>query len=494
MMPADLLEMFRVTMGFLVVFGVVPWLVILNSPRKDGLIAHCAAFMQASLFAEITSLALGSMHLCLPGSLAAAYTLFLFSLMFRSGRLPPFWDPNWLSGQLHHLVVFVDRLPSALWCFEFKGASHGNWRKRIDSAALGCFKNTWLFPASVALLASFYPLHNVRLLTADTYSRALSLERLTFGQPSALDGSVTLLAPVVFLSGCDGATVVRFTAPLFAALLALTAFAVVFRLTESRLAGSTSAALVAALAAFLDAGQLSASGLASIFWLLGVVLWRASRLDAMWSVALALLIAPIPRRDTILLVAIPPGIALLARSSRSMLRCLEAMHAPLALAAIACLIYLPLKLGDEEGPYEYETAARAVSRIARELPQNTWLVIAPVQELVFTYGHGWHMQLSEFVSKYTVDQVGQPGFHFEFPVADTFLFVEKEPLVSRAVASGLSALGPRFDPAMVPYQVRLSRASIEFEAGRLLAAYRSRHPEVKVFVEDTNLVVYRIPS
>jgi len=47
---------------------------------------------------------------------------------------------------------------------------------------------------------------------------------------------------------------------------------------------------------------------------------------------------------------------------------------------------------------------------------------------------------------------------------------------------------------MAPYQVRLSRASMEFEAGRLLAAYRSRHPDVQVFVEDKNLIVYRIPS
>jgi hypothetical protein len=77
---------------------------------------------------------------------------------------------------------------------------------------------------------------------------------------------------------------------------------------------------------------------------------------------------------------------------------------------------------------------------------------------------------------------------------DTFVFVEKQPLVSRAMGSGLSALGPRFDPAMAPYQVQLSRASMEFEAGRLLAAYRSRHPAVQVFVEDKNLIVYRIPG
>ena len=77
---------------------------------------------------------------------------------------------------------------------------------------------------------------------------------------------------------------------------------------------------------------------------------------------------------------------------------------------------------------------------------------------------------------------------------DTFVFVEKRPLVSRAVGSSLPALGPRFDPAMVPYQLRLSRVSMGFEAASLMAAYRSRDPEVRAFVKDQNLVVYRIPG
>ena len=35
MIPADLLDLFRVSLGFLVIFGVVPWLVALNSPGDD---------------------------------------------------------------------------------------------------------------------------------------------------------------------------------------------------------------------------------------------------------------------------------------------------------------------------------------------------------------------------------------------------------------------------------------------------------------------------
>jgi hypothetical protein len=463
------------------------------SPREDALVANGVAFVRASLFADVTALLLGSVRLCLPGSVAAAYMLFLFTLLFRSGIFRPVRNPQWLRARLHSLVVLADRLPAARWRFESLRLRAANG-VRIGAAIPARLRYISLFSAFVALAACFYPLDDMRLLNADTYSRALALQQVTLGQPAPLDGSVSLLAPVVFLSACDGATVVRFAGPFFAAILAATAFLAVFRITASSPAGLTAAGLVTGLAAFLNAGQLQAGGMSAIFWLLGVLLWRASRMDAIWSVALALLIDPIPGRDAILYAAAPVGIALLALSSRTLLRCFETVHAPVAFAAIACLLCVSLQSAGPDGPYEYETAARTVSRIVREFPQNTWLVVAPVQELAFTYGRGWHMQLSEFVSKYSVDEVRQPGFHFGFPVRDTFVFVEKRPLVSRTVGSSLSALGSRFDPAMVPYQLRLSRASMEFEAGRLMAAYRSYHLDVRVFFEDDDLIVYQIPS
>jgi hypothetical protein len=493
MISTDLFAVLRVSLGLLVVFGIVSWLVALTSPREDALVEHGVAFVRASLFADVTALLLGSLRLCLPGSVAAAYVLFLFTLLFRSGIFRPLRNPQWLRTRLHRLLVLADRLPAARWRFESLGLRSANGL-RIDAATPAQFRRICVFSGLVGLAACFYPLGHMRLLNADTYSRALALQKVALGQPAPLDGSVSLLAPVVFLSASDGATVVRFAGPFFAAVLAVTAFLLVFRLTASSPAGLTAASLVAALAAFVNAGQLQAGGMSAIFWLFAVLLWRSSRMDAIWSAALALLIDPIPGRDAILYAATPVGIALLALSSRALLRCVEAVHAPVALAAIACLLGVPLQSAGPDGPNEYETAARTVSRIAREFPQNTWLVVAPVQELAFTYGRGWHMQLSEFVNKYSVDEVSQPGFHFGYPVKDTFVFVEKRPLVSRTVGSSLSALGPRFDPAMAPYLLRLSRGSMEFEAGRLMAVYRSGHPDVRVFFEDKDLIVYQIPS
>jgi hypothetical protein len=224
---------------------------------------------------------------------------------------------------------------------------------------------------------------------------------------------------------------VRFAGAFFAALLAVAVFLVVFRVTASSPAALTAAGLVAAVAAFVNDGQLQAGGMSSIFWLLSALLWRPSRLDGIWSVALAFLIEPIPGRDAL---AIPAAIALLALYSRALLRCFEAIRVPAALAAIACLIGVPLESARREGPYEYEEAARTVSRIAREFPQNTWLVIAPVQELAFTYGRGRHMQLSEFVNRYGVGEVGKAGVPLPVPR-------ERHICVRRKAAAGVAGGG-----------------------------------------------------
>jgi len=494
MIGTDVVNAFRVSLGFLVVFGAVPWLVALNSRREDVLTGHCAAFMRTSLFTEIVTLVLGSMGLCLPGSIGAAYILFLSALMFRSGTLRNLGNSHWLSAQLHKLILLADGRASVGQHLQSLRIRYVSWRRRFDPTAVAPFRGICWFAVFVALAACFYPLHNVRFLLGASYSRTLALQKLSLGQSSPQDGSVALLAPVVFLSGCEGATVVRFAGPLFAAVLALTTSLVLFQLTGSSAIGMAGAGLIAGFGAFADGGQLQADGIASIFLLLSVLLWRASRLDAVWSMAAGLLIDPIPGLSMIWYVGIPLVIALLVLSWHTLSQCLAMIRVPIAVMGIACLIYLPPKLGGNEGPYQYETAARAVSRISRELPQNTWLVVSPVQELAFTYGHGWHMELSDFVNKYNVDEVIRPDFHFGFPVMDTFVFVEKRPLVSRALGLSLAELGTRFEPAIAPYQLRLSRASLEFEAGRLLAAYRARHSDVQVFIEDENVIVYRIRS
>jgi hypothetical protein len=101
--------------------------------------------------------------------------------------------------------------------------------------------------------------------------------------------------------------------------------------------------------------------------------------------------------------------------------------------------------------------ATTVTRIIREFPRNEWLVVSPMQEVALTYGHGWHMELWEFVDKYTVAQVSRPDFSFKFPVSDTFVFVEKQPLTSQTMASDLSERNAEVfleDPRLIVYRIR----------------------------------------
>ena len=102
------------------------------------------------------------------------------------------------------------------------------------------------------------------------------------------------------------------------------------------------------------------------------------------------------------------------------------------------------------------------------------------------------MELSDFVTEYRVDHVSNPNFRFQFPVQDTFVFVEKQPLRTSGMRLNMFAGDSHFNPALVSYETRVGRESLEFRAGRLLAAYASTHPDLEIFMEDEKLFVYRI--
>ena len=484
MTVTDLIDCLRVSFAFLVVFGAVPCLVARIWPGDQNLLSFCAIAVRTSLFAAVAALLLGSMRICLPGSMLAAYLVLFLMLLWLAGSLEPLRQPQWRAALLHKLVVFIENRHGAPRRFNIASSDRfRHWRVVREPA--------FLFSMFVAVAALSHSLQYVRFLNDQSYSRALSLQKLALGQPWTSDGSVAFLAPVVFLSSLDGATVVRFSGPLFMAVLALTGFAAIRGATGSSPVGLAAAAVLVTLTVFSHSAELQAGGMALIFWLIGFSLWARYRWDALWSVALAMLIEPIPELNTVLCVSVMLAIAFLARCGKATQRLFQAIGTPLTVAAIACLILIPLHRGKTHGS-QYNITARTVTRIIRELPRNTWLVVSPVQEVALTYGHGWHMELSEFVEKYTVDEVRRPDFSFRFPVVDTFVFVEKQPLTSRAMASGLSELGPHFDPPMAPYQLRLNRASLQFQAARLLAAYRATHSGTEVFLEDQHLIVYRI--
>jgi hypothetical protein len=157
-------------------------------------------------------------------------------------------------------------------------------------------------------------------------------------------------------------------------------------------------------------------------------------------------------------------------------------------AALAVGIYISLRTRTAS-LQEYEAVASQVTRIARDFPHNRWLVISPGQELPFTYGRGWHQELSEFTYAYTLDQVRRRDFQFSFPVQTVFVFIEKQPLRTRT--AGDPIYSSVFEPKLA-YQSHLYREAMEFQAGELLAAYSSTHTNAGIYYEDQSIVIYRL--
>src|SRR5205085_825865 len=147
-----------------------------------------------------------------------------------------------------------------------------------------------------------------------------------------------------------------------------------------------------------------------------------------------------------------------------------------------------------DGPYQYEAAARASQAIAAKYPRNSWLIVSPSQELPFTYGRGWHLELKEFVSRFSAASVADPAFRLPYPVAHTFFFVEKRPLWPEQNEARLASarIDQILDPMSRDYVLPLGRAALEFEAAALLAAYCGSHSDMELVYTDDSLTILRV--
>jgi hypothetical protein len=242
---------------------------------------------------------------------------------------------------------------------------------------------------------------------------------------------------------------------------------------------------------WFDSGEMRAGSISLIAWESALLFsWFQLRWEAFCSVALALLIEPLPPVSTF------AGVALLvilrtAGRNPAVMRGLRPIGIPVAVGSFVWVMAVYLSWHEGDGP-QYNAVARAVTRIRQETPRNTWLIVSPVQEVALTFGHGWHMELSEFIKKFDPDQVRRREFAFPFAVQVTIIIVEKQPLASRMMRANLSGFGPSFDPLVAPYLLRSQRDAMQFRAARIVEAYQSSHLGVDVLEEDANIVVYRV--
>ena len=171
--------------------------------------------------------------------------------------------------------------------------------------------------------------------------------------------------------------------------------------------------------------------------------------------------------------------------------------APLATALILVVVLVWLAQRPPARVVQYESAARISTKIGDEFHRNEWLVVSPFQELAFTYGQGWHSELSEFVSEFTPSQVSRPTFSFPYDSPHVFFFVERRPLLAgspslRRTAIWRYAPAESRDKAAFFYGDPQGRASLEYRAAELLNAYAQSHKNLSLFYEDDDLVVYHL--
>jgi hypothetical protein len=472
--------------------------------RSGALFMRAAsAFVRACFLIELLAVALGRFRLSYPGTIITCYlaALAMVALICRRKTLRP--------RELIHQAVY-----RAMVLMDGAGVGAGLARRLAVMARekLAREKTAGKFiPASFALFAllvgvtalerTWFAVHDARFTRSETYDRALALGEMVNSGARGVEASVALLAPVVCLTGLDPATVIRFTGPIFAILLAAAAALCAFRICGRFWVAYLAFGLVAAAPLLLgesNPGEVPREQIAALFALLGATFAFDGAVTALMAAALTIGIEPRAGVVVLSLIACVAVSAALGKLIEALPSGLRILVTPCIVAALIAVPSSMIGRETPDGPFQYESAAQACLKIRYGFPRNSWLVISPGYERAFTADYGWHMELLSFVTNYTPDQVENPSFRFGWPVQDVFVLVEKQPLcaVEPAVQSGAAIMrmahwnsaahgpaGCKVDPA---------RASLEFDAAEIIAGYARHRSNVSIFQEDEHLTVYRL--
>jgi hypothetical protein len=498
MILATLFDFIRVLAAFLLVFLALPLVwrghITWNGPTRRTpslwMPVVLRAFVRASFAAEVACLLLGRATLCLPG------------LIF-SGCVVCLLRGVWIAEKRRSTLTGEgSRSLWQTWLPLRKGNRPPEARPRIEnllSRFMGISFTSKLFLSCIVLvllIETRIPLQQVHFDHAGTYTRTVSLAALTQGQAWKADGSIAFLAPLVSISGLNAVSVIRFTGPILA-----TVFALLIALCIWRVWGTPAAALTAlllflwfSLSPAKTNWELLPSSIAIVYSIAAGAIWPHSRKDGLMAAATGFMIAPgqwIP--------AIACGLVILSVlfSGWACPRLRMWVAAPLATAVLLGVVLVWLGQKPPARVVQYESAARISTRIADQFHRNEWLLVSPFQELAFTYGQGWHSELSEFVSEYTLDQVSRATFAFPYASPHVFFFVERRPLRAGSPSLTPAAIW-RYAPAesrdksAFLYGDPQGRASLEYRAAELLNGFAQSHKNLSLFYEDDDLVVYHL--
>jgi hypothetical protein len=445
-------------------------------------------FVHASLAAEIGCLLLGRFGLCLPGIVFSVCVLFvLYGTLPRGGMYADesggsFWP--FLLNSLEDRQTAKSQVAAQI---RRHVAVLNSPRVRVIAAVIGVLV---VFSARSAL-TQFHFAH------AETYTEAVSLAALTEAQSWEPDGSIALLAPLVSFSGLDAASVVRLSGPIFTAVFILILALCMFRIWRTLAAVFAVATLSIILLSLapVTVSEWSPALVSGVYWIAAGAIWPLSRRDSMLAAAVALLISPTQwlwaSACLALLLTINISLGTRTRVLGYLARIPATAICALTIGLFSYTNAKPLQM------VQYESAARVCDQISRQFHRKEWIIVSPFQELAFTYGRGWHVELSDFVSKFTVDQVSRAKFALPYDCPDVFFFVERRP-ISPGARPGVRNVVWRYSPAESAdwsaflYTDPVGRESLEYRAMELLNAYARYHENLSVFYADNDIVVYHL--
>ncbi len=475
------IEFLRVAIPMVVLLVLLPTLAArmfstAATSRFSDLLA--VGFVRTALFLVFLGFLLGAWKLYLPGIVFTAYAVWIVGTVVLASR----------NGWLYDLDSWTFGYARLLRSVEQRSRMRHVLDRTLELSQDYLFLTLLIF--AMFLHFAWNPLSNLRFPTAAGYAQTLSLGTLLNGSASVRDASATLLAPIALASGLDAATVVRLSVPLLY-LLILSAI-VCCSYAYSRSPWPAVLAVIPFWHYSSGPGIEAATTPDATLWATLVLIaavgaGRRSVGTACSGLLLAWLLAPtLPELFLIALASLAIGFVGfgLMRSGPPILR--KASVAALFLLGLSSLAS-PLPSVPPNGPFQYESAARAADRIARKFQRNRWIVVSPMHETAFVTGRGWHKELPQFLDEFPTTAAADKAFRLPFELADIFIFVEKRPLPQIAKLAVPGNSSNSFYYATSP-----GRTSMAYRAAEFIAAYSSSHNGVTIFHEDDDLVVYQI--
>lgn len=477
-------ELIRLLAAFGLVFLALPYAAQFARRRRGAghLELAVTGFVQATFFVQTSGMILGDWRLYLPGAAVVSFSLFLGGVaLFAARRRGP------LTGAVPSRRILYGKLLAWLDRRGESKAAAGWLKAGRRQLGVPLVAALLMVTAAVSLRSVEFALHHVRMERIESYARAISMQALMRGEAWDHDASIVLAAPLSMISGLPADAVIRLSGALVTSLLVLaTAWSAL------NLLGRGGAALAAAtilagtmIATHLTPAEPGAAEWAAIFLVLAIGLLRNHGGAAVLSLLTGLLIHQGIGVQAWLAVMSITAASLAAPAAHRVPALRPLLPALSALLVVAAALGISPK--PAAAPLQYDAAARTAHRIAAEFRTNDWLVISPGFEVAQTYGRGWHAELADFVNAQTEEQLRNPAYRLPYATGSIFVFVEK-----RVLDQPMFSFSQNGDRASYYYGTRLGRASLEFRAARLMAAYRASHRDTSIYYEDDDIVVYRI--